>query len=141
MVVAIMALPGSGSVQHPSPRDQEALEAIENQWLNAEYDRGTLERILADDFVHPVSVGTFLTKKQHIEWVVSHPPPVRRQQRFDKLQIRTYGNVGIVTGIVIATYEDGRQDRTIFTDVFVRRNGAWQAINAQENSVQPMPAR
>jgi len=49
------------------------------------------------------------------------------------------GEVGLVTGLVISTGADGREDRTVFTDVFVRRNGRWQAVNAQENAVQPMP--
>ena len=37
-----------------------------------------------------------------ISWVVGHPPPADRPQRFDKLLTRTYGDVGIVTGMVIA---------------------------------------
>ena len=49
-----------------------------------------------------------------------------------------YGDVGIVNGIVVTSDENGKQlDRTIFTDVFAWREGRWQAINAQENKVEP----
>ena len=92
-------------------------------------------------FINPVPAGVFLTKAQHIDWAVRHPAPRGRRQRLDQLRIRTYGDVGLVTGLVIATGGDGREDRTVFTDVFVRRNGRWQAVNAQENAVQPMPGR
>ena len=52
------------------------------------------------------------------------------------MQVRVYGDVGIANGIVLTTDEQGRElERIIFTDVFVRRNGRWEAVNAQENPV------
>jgi hypothetical protein len=138
---SLIALPMIQSDTRTSPGDRASLEAVELEWLHAEHDRATLDRVLADDFVHPVAAGVFLTKAQHIDWVVAHPPPVDRRQRFDRLVIRTYGDVGIVTGMVIAQAPDGREDRSVFTDVFVKRDGRWQAVNAQENAVPPLPAR
>jgi hypothetical protein len=117
--------------------DREALLSIESEWLAGEHDRDTLRRVLADDFVHPVSAGIFLTKDQHIEWAGQHPPPPGRHQRFDQLRARVYGDTGIVTGIVIASGPTGGEDRTIFTDVFVRREGRWQAVSAQETALRP----
>jgi hypothetical protein len=39
--------------------------------------------------------------------------------------------------MVIASDSAGKElDRTIFTDVFVYREGRWQAVNAQENRVE-----
>ncbi len=140
-LLLIIAVSISGSGRGAAQRDQDELEAIERQWLAAEHDSAALGRILAEDFLHPVAVGVFLTKAQHIAWAVGHPAPGGRQQRFDQLRIRKYGDVGVVTGLVISTDGEGREDRTVFTDVFVRRNGRWQAVNAQENAVQPMPAR
>ena len=123
----------SGAVTGP---DHDALLSIENQWLAGEHDRDTLHRILAADFVHPVSAGLFLTRDQHIEWAVQHPPPPGRRQQFDQLLARVYGDTGIVTGIVTASSPAGAQDRTVFTDVFVRREGRWQAVSAQETPVR-----
>jgi hypothetical protein len=48
-----------------------------------------------------------------------------------------YGDVGIVNGLVVRTNKDGNTvDKTVFTDVFVYRDGRWQAINAQENAIK-----
>lgn len=119
----------------PAESDQHAVEALEHQWLAAEHDRTALDTILADDFMHPVSAGVFLTKAQHIGWAVSHPAPPDRRRRFDGLRIRVYGQAAVATGTVVSIDQAGHEDRTVFTDVFVRRNGRWQAVNAQENAV------
>jgi hypothetical protein len=88
----------------------------------------------ASDFVHVVPVGLFLKKRQHIDWVVAHPEPKERHTKFDKLNVRLYGDVGIENESVIATDENGKElDCAMFTDIFVFRGDRWQAVNAQEN--------
>ena len=124
--------------QSPSPdnQDQAALIALENEWLAELHNPAVLEKILASDFVHPLPTGDFVTKAQHIQFSSTHLPPPNRKQRFDQMRVRVYGDVGIVNGIVLTTDEQGREvERTIFTDVFVRRNRRWEAVNAQENAV------
>jgi Domain of unknown function (DUF4440) len=116
--------------------DKKNLITLENRWLRAR-DAATLDGILAQDFVHPVSAGLFLTKAEHIDWFIKHLPPPNRQTRFDHLQVRVYGDTGIANGMVIATDDAGKElDRSVFTDVFVYRDGRWQAVNAQENRVE-----
>ena len=115
--------------------DRKALLSIEDEWLHAR-DSATLERILADDFVHPVAQGVFLSKAEHIEWYVKHLPPLERKRRFDQVRVRIYGDTAVVNGMVIANDASGKEvDRSVFTDVFVYRDGRWQAVNAQENRV------
>src|SRR5262249_30931590 len=106
----------------------------EDQWLRAR-DAATLDRILAGDFVHPVPQGYFLSKAEHISWVVGHPPPPGLARRLERLQVRLYGRVGVVTGMVVAREGSGPERRTLFTDVFELRDGRWQAVNAQENAI------
>jgi Domain of unknown function (DUF4440) len=118
-------------------RRRAALVALENEWLANEHNAAALERILASDFVHPLPTGEFITKAQHIAFSSAHPPPANRKQHLDQLRVRVYGDAGIVNGIVVTSDEAGREvDRTIFTDVFVKRDGRWQAVNAQENAVR-----
>jgi hypothetical protein len=135
LIVATLAVSVAATTQKGVSADQRALQTLEQRWLASEHDRATLQQILADDFLHPVPAGVFLTKTEHIDWTVNHPAPAGRRQRFDQMRVRIYDNVGIVTGIVVATGINGRDERTVFTDVFVRRNGTWQAVNAQENAV------
>jgi uncharacterized protein DUF4440 len=140
-MMAIMLLPsqivaeGSRN-QRSTQRDQQTLIELENEWLNA-YDAATLDRILAADFVHPVSTGDFLTKAQHIEWVTRHPRPANLRARFERIDIRLYGDMGIANGSVVTSDESGKEiSKNVFTDVFVYRNGRWQAINGQETEVR-----
>ena len=120
----------------PGNRDQAALIALENEWLANLHNPAVLEKILASDFLHPLPTGDFVSKAQHIQFSATHLPTPNRKQRFDQMQVRVYGDVGIANGIVLTTDEQGRElERIIFTDVFVRRNGRWEAVNAQENAV------
>ena len=123
-------------------QDRAALIALENEWLANEHNAEALERILASDFIHPLPTGDFVTKAQHIEFSSTHPPPANQKRRFDQMQVRVYGDVGIVNGVVVTdekgpsrTGGDQVTHRTVFTDVFVWRDGRWQAVNAQENAV------
>ncbi len=130
----------SQSVRDPT-KNRAAIIALEQEWLHAS-DAATLDRILASDFVHVVPVDHFLTKQEHIDWTVKHPEPKDRHTRFDKLNVRLYGDVGIVNGSVIATDPNGKElDRTMFTDVFVYRDGRWQAVNGQENGIRAAPTK
>jgi len=139
-VTATILLVCASSAVSQTPRDtakdREALIALEREWLHAEHDAATLDRILALDFVHVIPFDHFLNKREHIDWAVKHPQPKDRHLNFDKLNVRLYGDVGIVNGSVTASDTTGKElDRSMFTDVFVFRDGHWQAVNAQENGV------
>ena len=109
---------------------QELLK-LENRWLEAEDDPVTLESILAADFLH-VLPGGIITKDEQLAYMRKHPAPkTQPAKQFENMHIRIYGTVGIVNGIVRAT-ETGKIHRTLFTDVFVRQNGRWEAVSAQE---------
>ncbi len=120
-------------------QDRQALIAAENDWLRSGHDAAALDPILASDFIHPVVTGDFLTKAQHIYYSSRHLPPANLKNSFENLNVRIYGDIGIVNGIVVTSDEHGKDvNRTIFTDVFVYRDGRWQAINAQENKVEKL---
>jgi hypothetical protein len=120
------------TVAKPDARQQQALEDLERRWLAVEDDPAALEPILADDFIHVLPIG-FVTKREQLEFMRSHPAPKDgTTRRFEDLRARVFGTAGIVTGIVVATAPDGKVQKTIFTDVFAYRNGRWQAVNAQE---------
>lgn len=107
---------------------------LESRWLAA-HDSATLARILAPDFVHPVASGDFLTRAQHIAWVVAHPPDTTIDRRLADMRVRLYGTTAIVTGTVIRSRDGTEVGRNVFTDVFVRRAGRWRAVSAEETVV------
>ena len=138
--VVFCALPVIGDQKRTSNGDRDALIALENDWLKNEHNAAELEHILGTDFLHPVVTGDVLTKAQHIQFSSTHLPAPDLTKHFEDLQVRVYGDVGIVNGSVVATNKNGNiAAKTVFTDVFVYRDGRWQAINAQENAVQSSP--
>jgi hypothetical protein len=115
---------------------QQEIKAVELRWLDHEDDPEVVKFILADDFVH-VLPAEFIGKHDHLEYLRKHPDQLRGARCFEELRVRIYAEVGVATGIVYAVRSDGTPKRTNFTDVFVRRNGAWLAVNAQESPVDP----
>lgn len=107
------------------------LLALENRWLQVEDDPVALESILAPDFLHVVP-GEIITKEQQLQFLRQHPAAGRRPEKhFEDLHVRVYDEAGIVNGAVIQTTQNGKR-KTLFTDIFARRDGKWQAVSAQE---------
>ena len=113
---------------------EKAVTDVEMRWLQHIDDPAVLQSILADDFIHVLPSG-FITKQQHIDYVKSHPRSPHETRSFEALTVRVYGSTGIANGIVDTVNASGTH-RTVFTDVFVERDGQWKAVNAQENPAQ-----
>jgi len=112
-------------------QSKQELLKLENRWLTVERDPDALENILAPDFLHVLAAG-IITKEQQLKFLRDHSAPKQQSERhFEDLHVRVYGTVGIVNGVVIET-ADGAEHKTLFTDVFARRQGKWQAVSAQE---------
>jgi hypothetical protein len=144
MSVAAAALAGTlaaASVpERSAAADRHAIVELENQWLDAK-DAATLNRVLAEDFVHPVYSGDIIDKKQNIDWLLKHPRPANRHAHFARLEVRLFGDVGQAYGTVSVSDDSGKViSRSMFTDVFVYRDGRWQAVSAEETAVAKSPA-
>lgn len=115
--------------------DSESVTALEHTWLD-HGDSATLQRILAPDFLHALPSGDIIDKAEHVDYVAKHPRPASVHSGFERLDVRVYGSAAIATGIVDKT-RDGQAGvrRTVFTDVFVKRDGRWRAVRAQETDV------
>jgi len=137
-VLGFLTLLSPGTVAtRDRAQDEELLLSLETQWLHAR-DAGTLDRILASEFVHIAPGGYVLNKAEHIAWFEKHTPPADREVKLEHVSIRVYGDTGIVNGFVVNIDSQGNGGRrTAFTDVFVFRDGRWQAVNAQEDLVDP----
>lgn len=117
-----------------------AVTQLENQWLAAlnTANPNAIGDILADDFVRPApESGCFVNKTDLLSYYRSHLKPIGPdQRRIDDMTVTVYGNTALARGFVIRTAADGHViSKLLFTDVFVERNGKWQAVSAQENPV------
>lgn len=137
--------------QPAGERGAAAVMRVEQDWLNAlnRRDVGTLARILATEFIDSDFQGEAITRSEYLAYY-ARPLAGRRpavSQRFEDTRVRflASGEVAIVTGVVVtsagspakgsssagASHEASvRHSR--FTDVFVWRDGRWQAVSGQE---------
>lgn len=123
------------------PARQAAVIQVERAWLAAQQptDVAALARILAPDFVHVFASG-LVTRAQELAYDRAHPRPADgTRRRFERLRVRVYGDAAIANGVVELTRPDGPHRimvrRHRFTDVFVWRDGRWQAVNAQKTEI------
>lgn len=153
-LLAALALGAAAFAQSPgkqqapaAPLDMENAQVVhlEHLWLDAQNTGNVaeLDKILAADFVRPYPPdGQFVTKAEMMTYLHSHPFPQQKgpKPNFTQLHVRIYGNVAIARGILTAHDANGKLLRkTLFTDVFVRRHGLWQAVSAQENHIPVRP--
>jgi len=110
-------------------------QKIVKAWLEA--DRNTIDSILASDWSVIDLTGRVLTKAQVLQELGSGDRKIESGS-VDNLNVRTFGNIAIVTGrsILAGTYQ-GKRVSVVqrFTDVFANRNGHWQVVASQGTQV------
>ena len=129
---------GQGRTKSKGPQAggvEQQLKQMEDDWAKAikNKDAATLRRIIAEDWVGTDEKGKVLNREQSISQTTSNPDVIESEENFD-MQVRVYGNTAIVIG---GGTERGTRNRTAYTDtyrwtdVFVKRDGLWQAVVSQ----------
>jgi ketosteroid isomerase-like protein len=118
---------------------EQVLMQMEREWSAAPYKRdvATLERIIADDWIAFTWDGETITKTQVIADAKSGANTAE-SVNLEGMKVRVFGDAAIVTGGV--TEKSQYQGRNmsghyLWTDVFVKRNGRWQAVASQTTRV------
>lgn len=120
--------------QHPDEqeltrREREVGEAITRR------DVATLERWFADDFLAIVPQGIQMTKAQALAQVASRDYQLECLRNED-IRVRVFGDVAIATAHGVAQGRiSGQATRGefLYTRVWIRRGGEWQAIAAHSS--------
>ena len=110
-------------------------QKIVKAWL--EGDRKTIESILAPDWSVIDLTGRLLTRAQVLQELGSGERKIESGS-IDDLNVRTFGNIAIVTGrsVLTGTYQGNRVSVVQrFTDVFAKREGGWQVVASQGTQV------
>ncbi len=128
----ILILACVGTSAFAQAQDNAAtLEALEQAWVQATVngDRASIDRLLDESFIETSSDGS---RRSKTDVLLAPPPPAGSSQLLDGLQVRTFGDTAIVTGDNRYRAQ-GQTERVnfAFTDVFVRRNGAWRVVSSQ----------
>jgi len=118
----------------PAEADRLALEALNAAWLNAYVTRdgAALGAILAEDFVATYSGGTRRGRDQLIARA-ANPQQTVVSVSWENLNVQVAGDTAIVTArSFLRLRGDGGETevRNDYADIYVRRDGRWQAIAA-----------
>ena len=105
----------------------------ERQWAEsvATGDSSVVERILADDFVGVDPKGRLYDKAKMIadtrdsrqNFVSNH---------LNEVKVRFYGETAIAQGDESWERRTGERGRFVWTDTWIRRNGRWQIVAAED---------
>ncbi|MGI9074983.1 MAG: nuclear transport factor 2 family protein [Bryobacteraceae bacterium] len=123
---------------HAERRETHGLLAQEVLAIKHQYDEAQLEndsdwfqRMFADDYIFVLPDSTVVTKAEFIKDLESRDLVWESVSGRD-MRVRVYGNTAVVTG---QFFGKGRYKRTalderqLFTSVWIKRDGRWQAIS------------
>ena len=118
---------------------EDTLIQIEHEWGNAllQADVAAWSRYLGDDWVLTYSDGTLVTKPMALADLKEGALRIESFQ-LDDVKVRVYGDTAVVTGQITEKSKFRDKDTSgvrRFTDVFVKRDGRWQAVASHESNV------
>ena len=107
----------------------EIQQELASAWIAR--DRATIERLIAPDWIVTHVEGQRLTRADVFRDMFDSDATRIESTAVDEIAVRLFGDAAVVTG---RTHAVGTQSGTAFdvqlrfTDVFVRRDGVWQAV-------------
>jgi ketosteroid isomerase-like protein len=110
--------------------------------LNEQYIQGLInadarwfEEHLADEFVCIEADGAVRTKPEFVRKVSNGAGYAK--YRLEQVQIRVFGDVGLVQATGVFTRPDGGTGMSRYTDVYARTGSDWRVVSAQVTRVEP----
>lgn len=112
--------------------EQEAVLAVEARWLTAitAGDRDTVEDILARDFKHISADGKFYDRAAEVAAMEPLPFTMNPTEQI----VDIIGDTAVIHGVNTLIQDGLSIARERFTDVFVKVDGEWKALSAQETT-------
>jgi hypothetical protein len=139
VVLALVLVAVARPVRATNSSTEEFIRFLEDAWVNAIVQKNfnVLNHVLADDFAGISPNGYPFTKAEAIADLQSGAYVVR-SMALDNVKVRVFDDMAIVTCYQKETSTFGDQNssgRYAFTDVWVKRNGTWQAVSSQGTPV------
>jgi ketosteroid isomerase-like protein len=143
-VLAAVSLSAFGQTKSEAPKSgavsvEQTLLQMEKDWTQAglKKDVSAFDKIVADDWVALDFQGKTVTKAQAIADMKSGSSS---EQSVDlgEMKVRVFGNTAVVTGSDTekSTYQGkDSSGKYVWMDVFVNRNGKWQAVASESTKV------
>jgi len=140
LIAAVLAaappLPPTPKCTTSSPHDPTALKYIcdsERGWAEsvASGDPTTVKRILANDFIGVDPDGKHYRKAEMVA-DTAKGPQYFVSNKINDIIVRFYGNMAVAQGSETWTRKNGEKGRWVWTDTWLKRNGAWQIVAAED---------
>ena len=121
------------SMQKDQKETERYILESERQWAEsvATGDTSAIERILADDFIGVDPKGRLYAKQEMID-ETRNAPKYFVSNRLNEVKVRFYGSTAIVQGSETWEKRSGERGRFVWTDTWLRRNGRWQIVAAED---------
>jgi ketosteroid isomerase-like protein len=143
-IALVLAISASAAhafgVHTPQGKEKQQIEKLEQQWRTATLsgDTGTLDKMLAEDFVGISWNGEVSTKAMQIDRIRTRTFALTRLDLTDS-KVKLLGRVAIVTSLAQVTGTSDGADMTgtfRYTRVYQRLpNGTWQITNFEATRV------
>ena len=115
--------------------DEQALIRIQKNWAEARVkgNKSYMQRLEADDCTIVWPNGKIVNKRADLETMTGDI--VFSEFKINDLQVRVYGETGIVIGQGKISAQKGPQNllsgKFVWTDTFVKQGGEWKVIASQ----------
>ena len=139
LALSPMAFAGPCPVGQPQPKDGSALVQNEQTWARAleQRDSAALSCLLAKEFEDAGPDGALEDRDTTLAKAAKHQP---LHHELTEMHTHVNGDFGYIRGLATAVDAQGRvQARVRFTDIYVYRDGRWQAVAAHESMLPATP--
>ena len=119
--------------------DEQALIRIQHEWAEARMkgDSAYTQQLEAGTCTVVWPDGTVVNKREDLKSMAGDI--VFTEFRIDDLQVRLYGETGIVVGQGTIKAHEGKQNllggKFVWTDTFIKQDGAWKVVASQVTPV------
>jgi hypothetical protein len=120
-------------------KDGNALVQNERTWAKAleQRDSAALDCILAEEFEDAGPDGTLQDRGTTLAKAAKHQPV---HHELTEMHAQVHGDFGYIRGLAAAVDAQGKVlARVRFTDIYVYRDGRWQAVAAHESMLPGTP--
>jgi len=131
-VAVCLTLAQAIAAEEKAGNDEQIIKQLEQEWADAllKRDQAAIDRITSADWVLTDPKGRLIAKAQADADLKSGTVKFE-SIKLDELKVRVYGDTAVVHGLETRKSSYKGKDTSgqyRFTDVFVNRNGRWQAI-------------
>ena len=119
--------------------DEHPLIKIQHDWAKARIkgDSSYARRLEAENCTVVWPDGSIVNKREDLKSMTGDI--VFAEFKIDDLQVRLYGDTGIVVGQGTIRAHEGKQNllggKFVWTDTFVKQHGTWKAVASQVTPV------